>query len=309
MPTLRLLTFRRDDREEVGVLTKGGKILPLTSPTVEHASPARSGLLKNCRTMLDIIRAGESVLSELRTILGRTDEHGPELVDTAGVEILAPIPRPPKIVAVGLNYMDHCRETGSEPPKRPLLFAKFPSSVTGHKALIEWREGDTNQVDYEAELAVIIGRRARAVKAADAFEFIFGYTALNDVSARDLQFADGQWVRGKSLDTFCPMGPHIVTREEVPDPQGLRIVCRVNGEALQDSNTGEMIFDIPALIEYITRSITLESGDVIATGTPSGVGFSRKPPVYLKQGDEVEVYLDRIGSLINRVNVVSEEES
>jgi 2-keto-4-pentenoate hydratase/2-oxohepta-3-ene-1,7-dioic acid hydratase in catechol pathway len=253
--------------------------------------------------MLDIIGAGEAALTELRTLLG-ADEFGQELVDAATVEMLAPIPRPPKIVAIGLNYMDHCRETNSEPPKRPLLFAKYPSSVTGHNAPIEWSAGDTEQVDYEAELAVIIGKRAKAVKAAKDYEFIFGYTALNDVSARDLQFTDVQWVRGKSLDTFCPMGPHLVTRDEVPDPQNLRIVCRVNGAALQDSNTSEMIFDIPALIEYITRSITLEPGDVIATGTPSGVGFSRKPPVYLKRGDEVEVYIERIGSLFNHVRVV-----
>ena len=295
---MRLLTFRQDGREEVGVLAEGRGIIPLSSSVVG------SELLGNCRTMVDIVLCGEPALSELRTLLGRAGDSGLKLLDVAEVEVVAPIPRPPKIVAVGLNYMDHCRETGSELPRRPLLFAKYPSSVTGHQAPIEWREGDTEQVDYEAELAVVIGRRAKAVQAADAFNFIFGYTALNDVSARDLQFADGQWVRGKSLDTFCPMGPHLVTRDEIPDPGGLRIACRVNGETLQDSNTGEMIFGVPSLIEYITRTITLEPGDVIATGTPAGVGFSRKPPVFLRRGDEVEVYVERIGSLVNHVNVI-----
>ena len=304
---MKLLTYRSGGHEEVGALTEGGKILPLSAAAGGAPSHGRHRPLQSRRTMLDVIAAGEAALTEVRAALGRADDFAPHLVDAASVEVLAPVTRPPKIVAVGLNYMDHCREANSEPPERPLLFAKYPSSVTGHNAPIEWREGDTGQVDYEAELAVVIGKRAKAVGAADAFEFIFGYTALNDVSARDLQFADGQWVRGKSLDTFCPMGPHLVTRDEVPDPQSLRIVCRVNGEALQDSNTSEMIFGIPALIEYITRSVTLEPGDVIATGTPSGVGFSRKPPVYLKHGDEVEVYIEGIGSLVNRVNVISRD--
>lgn len=299
---MRLITYRRDGREEVGALTSDGKIL-----SAERAGALTEGigLLKSGCTMLDLIRGGEPALAGLRVALGRAGELTSGLIDAAGVELLAPVPRPPKIVAVGLNYMDHCRETGSVPPERPLLFAKYPSSVIGHGAHIEWHEGVTQQVDYEAELAVVIGRQARAVRATDAFDFIFGYTALNDVSARDLQFADGQWVRGKSLDTFCPMGPCVVTCDEVPDPQALRIVCRVNGEALQDSNTSEMIFGVPALIEYISRSITLEPGDVIATGTPAGVGFSRRPPIYLKGGDEVEVSIGRIGSLSNVVRVLS----
>lgn len=303
---MRLLTYKLNGREEIGALTDDGKILALfDSLTSGLISPEQTELLKNCRTMLDFIQGGESGLLALQEVLNKQISERLTLLDPANVEVLAPIQRPPKIVAVGLNYMDHCRETNTEPPQRPLLFAKYPTSVIGHKAQIEWKESVAREVDYEAELAVIIGKRGKDVKAEDAFDYVFGYTALNDVSARDLQFSDGQWIRGKSLDTFCPLGQHIVTKDEIPNPHNLRISCRVNGETLQDSNTGEMIFDIPALIEYITRSITLEPGDVIATGTPSGVGFSRQPPIFLKHGDEVEIFIEKIGSLINRVNVVS----
>lgn len=303
---MRLLTYRHNGREEIGALTDAGKILALfESLTSDLISPEQTELLKNCRTMLDFIRGGESGLLALQEVLSQQIGERLTLLDPVDVEVLAPIPRPPKIVAVGLNYMDHCRETNTEPPQRPLLFAKYPTSVIGHNAQIEWKESVAREVDYEAELAVIIGKRGKGVTAAEAYDYVFGYTALNDVSARDLQFNDGQWIRGKSLDTFCPLGQYIVTKDEIPDPHNLRICCRVNSETLQDSNTGEMIFDIPNLIEYITRSITLEPGDVIATGTPSGVGFSRKPPIFLKHGDEVEIFIEKIGSLVNRVNVVS----
>lgn len=303
---MRLLTYRHNDREEIGALTGDGKILALfESLTSDLISPEQIELLKNCRTMLDFIQGGESGLLAVQEVLSQQIGERLTLLDPAEVEILAPIPRPPKIVAVGLNYMDHCRETNTGPPQRPLLFAKYPTSVIGHNAQIEWKESVAREVDYEAELAVIIGKRGKGVTATEAYDYVFGYTALNDVSARDLQFGDGQWIRGKSLDTFCPLGQYIVTKDEIPNPHNLRICCRVNGETLQDSNTGEMIFDIPALIEYITRSITLEPGDVIATGTPSGVGFSRKPPIFLKHDDEVEIFIEKIGSLVNRVNVIS----
>lgn len=299
---MRLLTYRYEHVEAVGALTSEGRILPLERLTL--LSPYQE-LLESRRTMLDIIRGGEPVLAALREALDRSNEQEGALFDVSEVELLAPIPRPPKIVAIGLNYMDHCRETGTQPPSRPLLFAKFPTSVTAHNALIRWTEGVTMEVDYEAELAVIIGKTAKKVRAAEAFDKIFAYTALNDVSARDMQFGDKQWVRGKSLDTFCPMGPQLVTKDELPEPNNLQIGCRVNGETLQNSNTREMIFKVPELIEYITQDITLEPGDVIATGTPSGVGFTRVPPVYLKHGDEVEVFIQGIGSLVNHVRVTA----
>jgi 2-keto-4-pentenoate hydratase/2-oxohepta-3-ene-1,7-dioic acid hydratase in catechol pathway len=212
----------------------------------------------------------------------------------------APVPRPGKIVCVGLNYHDHASELGIAVPKAPALFSKFPSCVIAPGEPVVIPTG-SEQLDYEAELAVIIGRRATHVTADRAYEFVFGYTAFNDVTARDFQFADVQWQRGKSCDTFAPMGPAIVTADEIPDPHGLRISLTVNGAVMQDSNTSQMIFRVPEIIEYITSSITLEPGDVIATGTPAGVGYGRKPPVFLQKGDVMTVDIEGIGSLGNPI--------
>ena len=217
------------------------------------------------------------------------------------LKLLSPVAAPQKIIAIGLNYADHARESGLEPPKAPVAFVKTPNSIIGPGEEIRYAKDDTAEVDYEAELAVVIGRRARKVSQADALSHVFGYTCCNDVSARDAQFADGQWVRGKSFDTFCPLGPWIVSADEIPDPQALRIACRVNGETLQDSNTGEMIFGVAEIVSYLSRFITLEPGDVIATGTPFGVGFARTPPVFLLNGDVVEVEIEGIGVLSNPV--------
>jgi 5-carboxymethyl-2-hydroxymuconate isomerase len=217
----------------------------------------------------------------------------------AGTELLAPVPRPGKVVAIGRNYREHADEEGVEPPPAPLVFAKWPSSVVGPGADIRWDPDLTHQVDYEAELAVVIGRRARRVPEAEALDHVLGYTCLNDVSARDIQFGDGQWVRGKSLDTFCPMGPALVTADEIGDPQALAISCRVNDEVLQDSNTSRMYFGVAEIISYVSHSFTLEPGDVIATGTPGGVGVFRDPPRFLGDGDVVTVEIERIGRLAN----------
>jgi 2-keto-4-pentenoate hydratase/2-oxohepta-3-ene-1,7-dioic acid hydratase in catechol pathway len=187
-----------------------------------------------------------------------------------------------------------------------VLFAKFPSSLIGDGADITWRAADTEQVDYEAELAVVIGRRARDVPASMALDHVLGYTCLNDVSARDLQFGDGQWVRGKSLDTFCPVGPWIVTADELADPGALRIRCLVNGEVVQDARTSEMVHGVPELIAFCSRFMTLEPGDVIATGTPGGVGVFRDPPRFLDDGDEVVIDIEGIGRLVNRCRVVAD---
>ena len=210
---------------------------------------------------------------------------------------------PSKVLAIGLNYADHARESGMEPPKNPLIFVKTNNSICYDGDPIRWAAADSDQVDYEAELAVVIGTRARRVSEADALDYVFGYTCCNDVSARDAQFGDQQWVRGKSFDTFCPLGPAIVTADEIPDSQNLAIKCRVNGETLQDSNTSEMIFGVAHLIAYCSRFMTLEVGDIIATGTPFGVGFSRTPPIYLKDGDVCEIDIEKIGVLTNPVVV------
>ena len=215
-----------------------------------------------------------------------------------------PIDRPGKIVCIGLNYRDHAEEQGAALPERPLLFAKWPNTLIG--------PGDpivippvTEQVDYEAELGVVIGSRVSRASAADALDAVAGYVCVNDVSARDLQFSDGQWTRGKSVDTFCPVGPHLVPAAEIPDPQALRIRALVNGEALQDSTTANMVFGVAELIAYITRSVTLEPGDLIATGTPAGVGAFRDPKVFLRPGDEVTIEIEGIGALTNPVRAES----
>jgi 2-keto-4-pentenoate hydratase/2-oxohepta-3-ene-1,7-dioic acid hydratase in catechol pathway len=221
------------------------------------------------------------------------------------VAVLPPIARPGKIVAVGRNYAEHAAEQGVETPDDPILFTKYSSSVVGDRADIVWRASDTTQVDYEAELAVVIGRLARDVSVERALDHVLGYTCLDDVSARDLQFGDGQWIRGKSLDTFCPMGPWIVTADEIPDPQALQVRCLVNGEVVQDASTATMIHGVADLIAFTSRYITLEPGDVIATGTPGGVGVFRKPPRFLADGDEVVIDIERIGALTNRCRVIA----
>jgi 2-keto-4-pentenoate hydratase/2-oxohepta-3-ene-1,7-dioic acid hydratase in catechol pathway len=210
------------------------------------------------------------------------------------------IPRPGKIVCVGLNYRDHAAEGGQDLPKAPLLFAKWPNTLIGDGDPVVLPPEST-QVDYEAELGVVIGTKAKRVSERDALDHVEGYICVNDVSARDLQFADGQWTRGKSPDTFCPVGPRLVPREEIGDPQSLAIRCIVNGEALQDSSTAQMIFSVAEIIAYASQVITLEEGDLIATGTPAGVGVFRDPKVLLQDGDEVAVEIEGLGTLTNPI--------
>ena len=210
------------------------------------------------------------------------------------------ITRPGKIVCVGLNYHDHAEEGGQDLPKAPLLFAKWPNTLIGHGEPIVLPAA-AEEVDYEAELGVVIGTTAKHVSERDALDHVQGYICVNDVSARDLQFGDGQWTRGKSPDTFCPVGPRLVGREEIDDPQALAIRCVLNGETMQDSSTSQMIFSVAEIIAYVTRVITLEPGDLIATGTPAGVGVFRDPKVLLKDGDEVSVEIEGVGTLTNPV--------
>ncbi|MEN3279230.1 MAG: hypothetical protein V7607_370 [Solirubrobacteraceae bacterium] len=210
------------------------------------------------------------------------------------------ISRPGKIVCVGLNYLDHAQEGAMDLPKAPLLFAKWPNTLIGDGDAIVLPP-EATEVDYEAELGVVIGTKAKRVSEADALEYVEGYICLNDVSARDMQFGDGQWTRGKSVDTFCPVGPRLVPRDEIADPQQLGIRCIVNGEALQDSSTAQMIFSVAQIIAYVSQVITLEPGDLIATGTPAGVGVFRDPKVLLADGDEVSVEIDGLGTLTNPV--------
>src|SRR6266542_160850 len=213
---------------------------------------------------------------------------------------MLPIDRPGKIVCVGLNYRDHAEEQGAPLPDAPLLFAKWQNALIGPGEPIVIPPIVT-KCDFEAELGVVIGERVRDVSAENALEAVAGYICVNDVSARNLQFADGQWTRGKSPDTFCPVGPRLVPRDEVADPQALAIRAVLNGEAMQESSTSNMVFGVADLIAYITQTITLEPGDLIATGTPAGVGAFRKPPVFMQAGDEITIEIEGLGSLTNPV--------
>lgn len=211
-----------------------------------------------------------------------------------------PLERPGKIVAVGMNYRDHAAEAGLEVPERPVFFGLWPSSLIGPREEIVIPPVSA-KIDYEAELGVVIGERGRDIPVERALHVVAGYTCFNDVSARDLQFQDGQWTRAKSLDTFSPVGPRVVPAAEIPDPQALRIRCLLNGEPMQDSSTAEMVFSVAELVAAVSRGVTLEPGDLIATGTPAGVGFTREPPRFLRPGDEVTVEIEGIGSLTNPV--------
>jgi 2-keto-4-pentenoate hydratase/2-oxohepta-3-ene-1,7-dioic acid hydratase in catechol pathway len=235
--------------------------------------------------------------------LERAEANG-WLVPASDAYWFAPVPRPGKLICIGLNYRDHAAESNMALPDKPVVFSKFSSAVIAPGEPIVLPR-TSHQVDFEAELAVVIGRHAKNVSADRAYDYVLGYTAFNDVTARDFQFADGQWQRGKSCDTFAPMGQTIVTSDVITDPHKLAIRLTLNGETMQDSNTNQLIFGVPQLIEFISQSITLEPGDVIATGTPPGVGFARKPPVFLKPGDQVEVLIEGMGGLGNPV--VAEE--
>jgi 2-keto-4-pentenoate hydratase/2-oxohepta-3-ene-1,7-dioic acid hydratase in catechol pathway len=233
---------------------------------------------------------------------GSLDPYGPAL-PLSEVKLAPPVSHPSKIIAIGLNYLDHACEGKIEVPKVPLIFSKFSNSIIGSGDTIKWNESITRKVDFEAELAVVVGKKIRNCPEEKALEAVFGYTCANDVSARDLQFGDGQWVRGKSLDTFCPVGPWIVTTDEISDPQCLKIESRLNGEIMQSSSTKNMIFPVYFLVGFLSRHFTLFPGDLILTGTPSGVGTFREPSIYMKNGDEIVVCIEKIGDLKNKCQV------
>ena len=251
-------------------------------------------------SMLEFLQSGDSAMQIAQDLLDQA--RGDIPLDA--VKLLSPIPNPSKVVAIGLNYMDHIREADIGIPELATMFCKYPSAIIGSGDEIRWSTGLTQQVDYEAELAVVIGKTAKNVSEADAYDYIAGYMNCNDVSARDLQFKPGdQWLRGKCLDSFCPLGPYLVTRDEIDDPHKLSIKCKLNGQAMQDSNTGEMIYRIPYLINYLSEAFTLLPGDVIATGTPHGVGAFRNPPIWLEHDDVVAVTIEGLGVLSNRCAV------
>jgi len=273
----------------IGALLADGRIADLT-PSFLTNGLLQADILKCYDLERDFLTPAAHAIESCATPVFEREE----------VRLEPPVPRPGKVVCIGLNYRDHAEESGMAIPSSPIIFSKFTTSVIGPEASIEL-PADSSEVDYEAELAVVIGRRAKLVSAEDAMKYVFGYVNFNDVSARDMQFADGQWQRGKSCDTFSPVGEYVATSDEITDPHDLRISFRLNGETLQDSSTRQMIFRIPELIAFISQSITLEPGDLIATGTPPGVGFARTPKVFLKDGDVAEVEIEGLGVLRNPI--------
>ena len=302
---MKLAQFENSGGQSLGVLIADRVVtVSALAWAQRHSGILTTDWLLELTDTIELIEQGDEGLAALTAMIERARSGSFEIdprfafvVDS--VSFVPPI-YPRKIIAIGRNYIDHAIEGGSEPPAAPLIFNKLANSLSAHNAPIVLHRIST-QIDYEAELAVVIGRRATKVSESEALNYVFGYTLINDVSARDLQFGDGQWVRGKGLDGFAPLGPFITTRDEIPDVQALKIEGRLNGEVMQSSNTSKMIFKVAYLVSYISQGITLEPGDVIATGTPDGVGIFRKPPVLLKPGDVYEVTIQGLGTLRNPV--------
>jgi 2-keto-4-pentenoate hydratase/2-oxohepta-3-ene-1,7-dioic acid hydratase in catechol pathway len=274
------------------------RIAALPIPPERRAEMARRAIPEPPSGMLRLLHAGEAAIAEIAGAGGAARESAA----LGDVTLLAPVPRPGKIVAVGRNYADHAKETGIDPFEKPRIIAKLSSSVVGPGAVVR-RPPDVAKLDFEAELAVVIGAFASAVPLSRALEVVGGYTLLNDLSAREFQFdiTPPQTTFAKSMDGFCPMGPFLATRDEIPDPQRLELDCFVNGTRMQHGRTADMLFPVARLIEYVSRFMTLEPGDVIATGTPAGIGAFRKPPVWLQPGDVVRVKCQALGVLETRI--------
>lgn len=281
-----LVSFSTGNKCRPGAL-RDGRVLDLSS--IASTTPFGD--------LISIVEGGDAMMRAVEQAV--SDWSGPDyLLDDVRLE--APIRRPSKIIGIGLNYIDHCREAGLDVPEEPVVFSKYSTSVSGPYDDIHWDPALCTQVDYEIELGVVIGKEATRVPESDAFDHVFGYTVVNDVSARNLQFrGPGQWDLGKCVDEFCPYGPGIITKGDIADPQNLDLRLSVNGEERQSSNTSNMIFGIASLIAFLSRTMTLLPGDLIATGTPFGVALGMKPPVWLKDGDICEGEIEQIGTIRN----------
>ncbi|MEO3887065.1 fumarylacetoacetate hydrolase family protein [Nonomuraea sp. B5E05] len=292
---MRLVTYAIGGGAASGVLA-GDRVVDLAS-AVAQAAGEDSGLPRSLPVRAYLERELDHVaVAAAAGALARAGEG----VALDEVRLLPPVPDPEKILCIGLNYRDHAEEAGLQLPSEPMVFAKFRNSLIGPADAIVLPNA-VERVDYEAELAVVIGRRGRAIPEELALRHVAGVTVFNDVSARDMQAATSQWTMGKAVDTFGPCGPSLVTLDEVGDLDDLRLRTRVNGATVQDGTTADMVFSVARLISHLSRAMTLEPGDIIATGTPAGVGFKRTPPVLLKDGDLVEVEIDGLGTLANRV--------
>jgi 2-keto-4-pentenoate hydratase/2-oxohepta-3-ene-1,7-dioic acid hydratase in catechol pathway len=280
---MRFVTLEREGYAEPGVLL-GAELIGIGGAGFD--------------SVLSVIAGGADAMDRVRRWL-KNPPPG-ETFDPARTRLAAPVPRPPKIVCIGLNYRDHAAESNLPIPETPTVFAKFQTAVTGHRHPIVLPKNSAKP-DYEAEFAVVIGQGGRHIPEERWREHVFGYTIANDVSARDFQMATTQWMIGKTFDTFAPIGPAIVTADEIEDPHNLDISLTLSGEVMQSSNTRHLIFGVPKLIAFLSSVFTLEPGDIISTGTPGGVGMARKPPRWLKPGDEVVVRVEGLGELVNPV--------
>jgi 2-keto-4-pentenoate hydratase/2-oxohepta-3-ene-1,7-dioic acid hydratase in catechol pathway len=313
---MRFVTYSRKNQQRIGLIGPQEQIIDLAEVNRRYLKGGNQTFLASMQAFID---AGPKAVAVARKaekyVAGKTADEQKKLVGTGALvkpnqaKILAPIPNPKKnVVMLGINYREHvdegarARELEIKYPEWPVFFTKPATSVIGNLGKVV-NHKVTTKLDWEVELAVVIGKKGRDIPKEKAYDYVFGYTVCLDMTARELQRQHGQWFKGKSLDTFCPMGPWIVHKSALPDPQQVRLICRVNGEVMQDGNTRDMIFDIPTTIESLTAGLTLEPGDMISTGTPSGVGFARVPPVFLKPGDKVEGEVEGIGIL--QVDIVA----
>lgn len=292
---MQLLTYRNEDGLRLGVRTERGVVdvarARLAAGMDAAAIPA---------TMAEIIAGGSEVITALEALIAVAQADPSLWLDESQLDFGPCVPAPGKIICIGLNYRRHAEESGMKIPTAPVLFSKFDNTLAAHGDDVPIPP-DTAQMDYEAELALVIGTGGRYIAEADALAHVFGYFNANDVSARDLQMLSGQWLLGKTPDGFLPIGPYLVTADEVADPHDLRITCTINGEMRQDSNTADLIFDVPQIISYISRYVTLEPGDIISTGTPEGVALGRPDKPWLQPGDVMTVAIDGLGALTNTI--------
>ncbi|WP_424628414.1 fumarylacetoacetate hydrolase family protein [Bradyrhizobium sp. SYSU BS000235] len=299
---MQLVTFDHDRSVKLGALISDGAVLDLKRAAADHGAIFED--------LITLIQAGDAGINAVKRLLvqAQAGSFKEAIYRLSDVRLMAPIPRPQKnVFCVGRNYVEHVNEgyrargTEAKLPEFPQFFTKPPTSVIAHGGLIPAHVGVTEKLDYEVELGLIIGTRGRDIPMDKAFDHIFGYTIINDVTGRDLQRRHDQWFKGKGLDGSCPIGPGVVLKSDIPDAQALNIELRVNGEVRQRSNTRHMIFSIPRIIANLSQGMTLEPGDIIATGTPSGVGYAMEPPHFLKSGDVVTCEIEGIGTLENRV--------
>jgi 2-keto-4-pentenoate hydratase/2-oxohepta-3-ene-1,7-dioic acid hydratase in catechol pathway len=307
---MRLVTFTQKNQQRIGLMNSQDQVLDLAEVNRRYL---RGGNPPFLASMQAFIEAGAKALQVAKKaekyVTGKDAAEQKKLagagalLKSSQVKLLAPIPWPRKnVVMLGINYREHvdegarARELEIKYPEWPVYFTKPATSVIGHMGKVVHHK-NTDRLDWEIELAVVMGKKGRNIPKDKAYDYVFGYTVCLDMTARELQRQHGQWFKGKSLDTFCPLGPWIVHKSALPDPQQVRLICRVNGAVMQDGNTRDMIFDIPTIIESLSAGLTLEPGDIISTGTPSGVGFARVPPVYLKPGDKVEGEVEGVGVL------------